>query len=57
MRLSNFLLWQAAYTELWVTDVLWPDFRKRHFYGALIDYQTRERRFGGAGARAPATVG
>ena len=49
MRLSNFLLWQAAYTELWVTDVLWPDFRKRHFHEALIDYQKRERRFGGLG--------
>lgn len=45
-RLSNFLLWQAAYAELWFTDVLWPDFRKEHFFQALIDFQNRERRFG-----------
>ncbi|MDN5346679.1 MAG: undecaprenyl diphosphate synthase [Clostridia bacterium] len=47
MRLSNFLLWQMAYTELWVTDVLWPDFRREHLIAALKDYQGRERRFGG----------
>jgi undecaprenyl diphosphate synthase len=46
MRLSNFLLWQVAYTELWVTDVLWPDFRRRHFLQAVADFQGRERRFG-----------
>ncbi len=46
MRLSNFMLWQLAYTELWVTDTLWPDFRRRHLYGAVGDYQSRERRFG-----------
>ncbi len=46
MRLSNFLLWQAAYTELYVTEVLWPDFTERDFYLAIWDYQNRERRFG-----------
>jgi undecaprenyl diphosphate synthase len=45
-RLSNFLLWQLAYTELYFTDVLWPDFRKENFYDAIVDYQKRERRFG-----------
>ena len=46
MRLSNFLLWQLAYTELWITDTLWPDFRKRHLFQAVADFQGRERRFG-----------
>lgn len=46
MRISNFLLWQMAYTELYITDVLWPDFRKNHLYEALHSYQKRERRFG-----------
>ncbi|MCL7753815.1 isoprenyl transferase [Polaribacter sp. Z022] len=45
-RISNFLLWQLAYAELYFTDVLWPDFREEHFYDAIIDYQNRERRFG-----------
>ena len=45
-RISNFLLWQSAYTELYFSPVFWPDFRKDHFYQALIDYQNRERRFG-----------
>jgi len=45
-RISNFLLWQMAYTELYFTDVLWPDFRKDDFYTAIINYQQRERRFG-----------
>jgi undecaprenyl diphosphate synthase len=45
-RLSNFLLWQIAYTELYFTKTLWPDFRRENLYEALIDYQTRERRFG-----------
>ncbi len=45
-RISNFLLWQMAYTELYFTPVLWPDFRKNDFYSAIIDYQKRERRFG-----------
>jgi undecaprenyl diphosphate synthase len=47
MRISNFLLWQIAYTEIYVTDVLWPDFRREHLYQAILDYQNRERRFGG----------
>jgi undecaprenyl diphosphate synthase len=46
MRLSNFLLWQTAYTELYVTDVLWPDFTEEDFFRAIWDYQNRERRFG-----------
>lgn len=45
-RISNFLLWQIAYAELYFTDVLWPDFSKEHLYEALINYQNRERRFG-----------
>jgi undecaprenyl diphosphate synthase len=46
MRISNFLLWQIAYTELFITEVLWPDFRREHLYEALLAYQKRERRFG-----------
>jgi undecaprenyl diphosphate synthase len=46
MRISNFLLWQLAYTELWITDTLWPDFRRRHLYRAVAEFQTRDRRFG-----------
>ncbi len=46
LRISNFLLWQVAYSELYFTPVLWPDFRKKHFYQAILDYQRRERRFG-----------
>jgi undecaprenyl diphosphate synthase len=46
MRVSNFLLWQIAYTELYVTPVLWPDFRREHLYEAILSYQQRERRFG-----------
>ncbi|PKP13871.1 MAG: di-trans,poly-cis-decaprenylcistransferase [Bacteroidetes bacterium HGW-Bacteroidetes-3] len=45
-RISNFLLWQIAYAELYFTDTLWPDFRKENLYKAIIDYQQRERRFG-----------
>ncbi|MCD9562526.1 isoprenyl transferase [Tenacibaculum maritimum] len=45
-RISNFLLWQMAYAELYFTDTLWPDFRKEDFFDAIIDYQNRERRFG-----------
>ncbi|MCC2546117.1 isoprenyl transferase [Hymenobacter sp. BT175] len=45
-RISNFLLWQLAYTELYITDLLWPDFRRDHFYDAIQAYQRRERRFG-----------
>ena len=47
MRVSNFLLWQIAYAEIWVTDVLWPDFRRRHLLQAIVDFQKRERRYGG----------
>ena len=45
-RVSNFLLWQMAYTELYFTPTLWPDFRKEDFYQAIVDFQKRERRFG-----------
>ena len=45
-RISNFLLWQVAYTEFHFTEVLWPDFKKEHLYSAVLDYQGRERRFG-----------
>lgn len=47
MRISNFLLWQAAYSEIYVTETLWPDFRRVHLLEAVIDYQGRDRRFGG----------
>lgn len=47
MRVSNFLLWQIAYSEIYVTDVLWPDFRRADLFEAIIDYQKRERRYGG----------
>jgi undecaprenyl diphosphate synthase len=47
MRVSNFLLWQIAYAEIWVTDTLWPDFRKRHLLEAILAYQKRDRRYGG----------
>jgi undecaprenyl diphosphate synthase len=47
MRISNFLLWQLAYAEIYVTDVLWPDFRRKNLLLALSSYQQRERRFGG----------
>ena len=47
MRVSNFLLWQIAYAEIWVTDTLWPDFRKRNLLEAVLAYQKRERRYGG----------
>ncbi len=46
MRISNFLLWQIAYTELYISQVLWPDFRKEHFYEAVAAFQKRERRYG-----------
>lgn len=45
-RISNFLLWQMAYTEFFITETLWPDFRKEHLYEAIVSYQERERRFG-----------
>jgi undecaprenyl diphosphate synthase len=59
LRISNFLLWQIAYAEIWVTDTLWPDFRRRHFFQAILDYQRRERRYGGLSPRNeadPATL-
>jgi undecaprenyl diphosphate synthase len=53
MRLSNFLLWQVAYSEIYVTPTFWPDFRRRHLFEAILDYQKRDRRYGGirAGSR------
>ncbi|MGH9000559.1 MAG: undecaprenyl diphosphate synthase family protein, partial [Acidimicrobiia bacterium] len=48
-RLSNYLLWQLAYAELYFTDVLWPDFRREHLFEAVRAYQKRSRRFGGIG--------
>jgi undecaprenyl diphosphate synthase len=47
MRISNFLLWQCAYSELWFTPVYWPDFNREHLFEAIRDYQKRDRRFGG----------
>jgi undecaprenyl diphosphate synthase len=49
LRVSNFLLWQIAYSEIWVTETLWPDFGQNDLFGAIIDYQKRERRYGGLG--------
>jgi undecaprenyl diphosphate synthase len=62
MRVSNFLLWQIAYAEIWVTETLWPDFRKRQLLQAIADYQKRERRYGrvsdeAALSHAPAKIG
>lgn len=59
-RVSNFLLWQIAYAEITILDVFWPDFNKQHFYEAVLDYQRRERRYGGiggAGSAAPSQNG
>ena len=53
LRVSNFLLWQIAYAEIWVTDTLWPDFRRRDLIEAIVAYQKRDRRYGGI---APAEV-
>jgi undecaprenyl diphosphate synthase len=47
MRVSNFLLWQIAYSEIWVIDTYWPDFRRRHLLEAVLAYQKRDRRYGG----------
>ena len=57
MRLSNFLLWQVAYAELFVTDVLWPDFREEHLFEAFAAFNARERRFGKTGAQLRKEVG
>src|SRR4029450_3818723 len=56
MRVSNFLLWQIAYAEIWVTDTLWPDFRCRHLLEGVVAYQKRDRRFGGITPPVPAGV-
>jgi undecaprenyl diphosphate synthase len=56
MRISNFLLWQIAYAEIYVTDTLWPDFRRRHLLEAVLAYQKRERRYGGI-TPSPAVIG
>src|SRR5438045_1209496 len=53
MRVSNFLLWQIAYSEIWVTETLWPDFRRRHLLEAVVAYQKRDRRYGGI---APSSI-
>jgi undecaprenyl diphosphate synthase len=50
LRISNFLLWQIAYSEIWVTETLWPDFRKRDLFEAILSFQKRERRYGGIAA-------
>jgi undecaprenyl diphosphate synthase len=59
MRISNFLLWQIAYAELYVTGTLWPDFTRTDLLQAVLEYQRRDRRFGGlsSGAKAPQTNG
>ena len=51
MRISNFFLWQLAYTEMYVTETLWPDFREREYFEALAFFQQRQRRFGRTGAQ------
>ena len=56
MRVSNFLLWQIAYAEIWVTDTMWPDFRCRHLLEGVVAYQKRDRRFGGITPPLPAGV-
>jgi undecaprenyl diphosphate synthase len=56
LRVSNFLLWQIAYAEIWVTPVLWPDFRCRHLLEGILDFQRRERRFGAIGPSTASTA-
>jgi len=56
MRVSNFLLWQIAYSEIWVTDTFWPDFRCRHLLEAIVAYQKRDRRYGGIKPAPAGTV-
>jgi undecaprenyl diphosphate synthase len=51
VRISNFLLWQIAYTEIWITPVLWPDFRRKNLFRAVVDFQKRDRRFGDVQSR------
>ena len=58
LRVSNFLLWQIAYAEFWITDILWPDFGRDDFYQALYEFQCRNRRFGrSCGAGNPPEIG
>lgn len=52
MRVSNFLLWQIAYAEIWVTETRWPDFRRTDLWQAIVDFQTRDRRFGAVDTKA-----
>jgi undecaprenyl diphosphate synthase len=47
MRISNFLLWQIAYSEIYITPTFWPDFRRKHLLEAILEYQRRDRRYGG----------
>ena len=54
LRVSNFLLWQIAYSEIWVTDTLWPDFNQLDLFSGVLEYQKRERRYGGLGENAAA---
>jgi len=56
LRVSNFLLWQIAYAEIWLTPVLWPDFRRRHLLEGILAFQGRERRFGGVGPAAAESI-
>jgi undecaprenyl diphosphate synthase len=56
MRISNFMLWQIAYTEIHVTETLWPDFRKQHLFEAIVEFQKRDRRYGGV-EPAPSLTG
>jgi undecaprenyl diphosphate synthase len=56
MRVSNFLLWQIAYAEIYVTETLWPDFSRAQLYGALLDFQKRERRYGGLTESRPRVI-
>jgi undecaprenyl diphosphate synthase len=56
MRVSNFLLWQIAYSEIWVTETLWPDFRRRHLLEGVLAYQKRDRRYGGITGNLKLTV-
>jgi len=56
LRISNFLLWQIAYAEIWVTETLWPDFRRRELLQAIVDYQKRERRYGRVSEPEPVSL-
>ena len=56
MRISNFLLWQLAYSEMYITDQLWPEFNENEFLKAILDYQSRNRRFGGIESLTKETI-